>query len=595
MNDRLEAEKEALEALVNPLNKKIEGYYEVNPDGTLGVYVPGLNDQIEAVQDELDKVNQEWAEQQKKEDEALELQKKELALQEAIKNLEQAQLDLETAKNERTVYTLKDGVWAWRADEQAIKDAEEALEDAEKAKEDAEKELEDLKEQQAHDKIVGALEDQLEALEKQKKLIQKQIEAYEKESEARQDYIEDLIEKAEDEKEAWEKYYDQKKEQYEEEKELWEDRKDQLQDQYDEEYKAWQERQEELQKQYDEWMDEWEEIQESVQEPARSIGEILADIAKNGTPAMKEQVDKITDLLEKMGVALDDFNNGLNKPNEGSGDGPYNGMTYDEVVQQMLENGKKWANATTQEEKDYWHNKNLELGALIGATYDPVTGQWDIFDYGSGSAKPNGQNSYDNPYNNKQSSETGNELISGSDNSSLGNSGKVTMVQAGTKIEQLKSKARNATSSEKQRLFEEANDLAVSQGAVSKTYTPSIDNWKWYDSDRNWLFDRGGVAHGKGIMLKDVQQPEVVLSPVLAADVLNPIKSKEFMQFADSLGIMFSSAHDFSADMRATPAQVSNNSTDSHNVYINGVQIGESMMQRPLSETLSLLGIHREM
>ena len=171
----------------------------------------------------------------------------------------------------------------------------------------------------------------------------------------------------------------------------------------------------------------------------------------------------------------------------------------------------------------------------------------------------------------------------------------MTMVQAGTKIEQLKSKARNATSSEKQRLFEEANDLAVSQGAVSKTYTPSIDNWKWYDSDRNWLFDRGGVAHGKGIMLKDVQQPEVVLSPVLAADVLNPIKSKEFMQFADSLGIMFSSAHDFSADMRATPAQVSNNSTDSHNVYINGVQIGESMMQRPLSETLSLLGIHREM
>jgi TP901 family phage tail tape measure protein len=600
LNDRLEAEKEALEGLVDPLNKKIEGYYEINPDGTLGVYVPGLDDEIEDLQDQLDKVNEEWDEQQKKEDEALALQKKELALQEAIKNLEQAQLDLQTAKEERTVYTLKDGVWAWRADEQAIKDAEDALEDAEQAKEDAEKELEDLKEQQAHDKIVNALEDQLEALEKEKKLIQKQIEAYEKESEARQDYIEDLIEKAEDEKEAWEKYYDQKKEQYEEEKELWEDRKDQLQDQYDEEYKAWQERQEELQKQYDEWMDEWEEIQESVQEPARSIGEILADIAKNGTPAMKEQVDKITSLLKQMGVAFDDFYDNLNKPSGGSGDNLYNGMTFEEVVQKMYENGQKWTNATSQAEKDYWHQKNLELGALIGATFDPATGAWD---FSTAFGQGNNNQSW-TPNQNQVSSGTStgsgtsSGLLQGNGNQNQ-STGKVEitqdMVQAGMRISNIKSQAQSASEDEKKDLFEQANTLAVANGALSTTYSSNVNNWKWYDSNGNWLFDKGGVADGKGVMLKDVAQPEVVLSPVLASDVLNPIRNKEFMQFADSLGIMFSSAHDFAADMSAAPAQISNNSTDSHNVYINGVQIGESMMQRPLSETLSLLGIHRNM
>lgn len=193
LNEQLEAERDALEALTDPLHKEIEGYYTVNPDGTIGEYVPGINDRLDDLNDQLDKENEKWNEQKEREEAALALQKKELALQEAIKNLEQAQLDLETAKNERTIYTLKDGVWGWRADEQAIQDAEDALEDAEQAKEDAEKELEDLKEQQAHDKIISNLEDQIKALEKQKELINKQIDAYEKESEARQDYIQDQI------------------------------------------------------------------------------------------------------------------------------------------------------------------------------------------------------------------------------------------------------------------------------------------------------------------------------------------------------------------------------------------------------------------
>ena len=144
-------------------------------------------------------------------------------------------------------------------------------------------------------------------------------------------------------------------------------------------------------------------------------------------------------------------------------------------------------------------------------------------------------------------------------------------------------------------MFNEANQLATSKGAQSLAYTPNINDWMWYNSSGDWLFDRGGVARGKGVMLKGVDEPEVVLSPVLASDVLNPVRNDEFMQFADALGIMFSSAHDFAADLRATPPSVSNNNTDSHNVYINGVQIGESMMQKPLSETLSLLGIHRNM
>ena len=594
LNDRLDDEKKALEALTDPLNKQIEGYYEVNPDGTVGVYVPGLNDQIEDLQDQLDAENEKWDEQQEREEEALQLQKKELALQEAIKNLEQAQLDLETARNERTVYTLKDGVWAWRADESAIKDAEDALEDAEQAKEDAENDLEDFKEEQAHKEIVDLLEDQIEALEKQKEQIEAQIEIYERESQARQDYIQDLIDQAEDEKEAKEDYYNKIIEQNQKEIDARQEYYDNLKAQYDDELEFWETRVDELQKQYDEWAEQWEDIQDAMTGDVRSIEEILADIANYGTPQMKAQVDRVTDLLEQMGVAIGDFNQSMgdmSKPSTG-------GATSSEqsTIDQMKANAQAWYEAYMRgdtAEMQRLEDLNDELGTGIRAWRDNNGVWWDkngnkLFgDWNPGDGYINSNTSG----NNAQPNTSGGPVSGNGSGTSSG----MTMAQVNDRIEEIRQQAVGASETEKRSLFNEANRLATSKGAQSLSYTPNINDWMWYNSSGDWIFDRGGVARGKGVMLKGVDEPEVVLSPVLASDVLNPVRNDEFMQFADALGIMFSTAHDFAADLRATPPSVSNNNTDSHNVYINGVQIGESMMQKPLSETLSLLGIHRNM
>lgn len=593
LNDRLDDEKKALEALTDPLNKQIEGYYEVNPDGTVGVYVPGLNDQIEDLQDQLDAENEKWNEQQEREEEALQLQKKELALQEAIKNLEQAQLDLETARNERTVYTLKDGVWAWRADESAIKEAEDALEDAEQAKEDAENALQDFKEEQAHKEIVKLLENQIKALEKQKDQIEAQIEIYEKESEARQEYLQDLIDQAEAEKEAKEDYYNKIIEQNQKEIDARQEYYDNLKAQYDDELEFWETRVDELQKQYDEWAEQWEDIQDAMTGDVRSIEEILADIANYGTPQMKAQIDKVTDLLEQMGVAIGDFNQSMGDvSNLGTG-----GTTSNEqsIIDQMKANAQTWYEAYNRNdtaEMDRLEQLNTQLGNSIGAYRDYDGVWWDR--YGNklfGSWTPgDGYSASGTTASGTQSNYGGEQSTTGS-----GSSSGMTMGQVNDRIEEIRNQAVGASASEKKSLFDEANRLAVSKGAQSISYSPDINDWMWYNSSGDWLFDRGGVARGKGVMLKGVDEPEVVLNPVLAADVLNPARNDEFMQFADALGIMFSSAHDFAANLRATPPAVSNNSTDSHNVYINGVQIGESMMQKPLSETLSLLGIHRNM
>lgn len=593
LNDRLDDEKKALEALTDPLNKQIEGYYEVNPDGTVGVYVPGLNDQIEDLQDQLDAENEKWEEQQEREKEALQLQKKELALQEAIKNLEQAQLDLETARNERTVYTLKDGVWAWRADESAIKDAKDALEDAKQAKEDAENDLKDFKKEQAHKEIVKLLENQIKALEKQKKQIEAQIEIYEKESKARQEYLQNLIDQAEAEKEAKEDYYSKIIKQNQKEIDAREEYYKSLKSKYDDELKFWETRVDELQKQYDEWSDQWEDIQDAMTGDVRSIEEILADIANYGTPQMKAQIDKVTDLLKQMGVAIGDFNKSM-----GDVSSPSTGGTTpnkQSTIDQMKANAQAWYEANNRNdtaEMERLERLNTQLGNSIGAYRDYDGVWWDkngnrLF----GNWKP-GQSSNSIPSygtSNQYGSESG-QSSSGSENFSG-----LTMSQANDRIEEIRQQAVSASESEKRSLFNEANRIATSKGAQSLSYTPNINDWMWYNSSGGWLFDRGGVARGKGVMLKGVDEPEVVLSPVLASDVLNPVRNDEFMQFADALGIMFSSAHDFAADLRATPSSVPNNSTDSHNVYINGVQIGESMMQKPLSETLSLLGIHRNM
>lgn len=586
LNDRLEAEQEALENLVDPLEKQIEGYYTVNPDGTVGAYIPGINDKLDYWQELLDEENKKWQEEQDQYEYEREKEKKKLALIEAIKNLEQAQLDLETAKNERTVYTLKDGVWAWRPDDQAIQEAEDALEDAEQAKEDAEQELEDLKEEQAHDKIVGLLEDQIEALEKQKEQIEAQIEIYEKESEARQDYLQDQIDYWEKEKEAQEDYYNDLIEAHEKEIEAIQDHYEALKAQYDDEIEFWEGRIEELQGKYDAWMEEWEGIQEAIQEPARSIAEILDDIAKYGTPAMKEQVDNITALLRDMGVALDDFNSSIDTGggsggNQGGGSG---GLSYQETVDLMKQNAQAWHDAMARGDKDtadYYYNWNQELGDGIGADFDDYTGTWTD-KYG------NPLFTLDNDYSGGGSSSSGRPFSGGSSSSGM------SMVEVANRIDELKLQAGTGSMTTKKEAFEEANRLAVSKGALPIEYSPFPNDWYWYDAEGNWLFDKGGVAHGRGVMVKDVEAPELVLSPVLAADVLNPVKNTEFDRFAKDLGIMFGAAQNYTPDTRMERQPVVHN-VDSHNVgaIINGVELGENMLDRPLSEILSLLGIHR--
>ncbi len=450
LNEQMEAEKERLEALKQPLEdwktsledqktaleEQITGYYKLNPDGSMGAYIPGLDDELDRIQGQIDQVDQQledandelnrvkdaWDEQKKRDEEALTLQKKQLAVEEAQKAVQDALLALQTARSERNIYTLKDGVWAWRADEEAVAKAEKALAEAEKAKEEAEKELQDYKEEQAHKLILKRLEEQIKTLEEQKKsleeqkklvdrqkellnkqidainkqisAINKQIEAYERESSARQKLIQDLIDRSEQEKKAWEDHYAALKDQYSQQLELLEAEK-----------KSAEERKKAAEKQYDDWMDTWEDIRKGIETPARDISEILNDIARYGTPAMAGQVDRVTELLRQLGYAIDDVVSGGGYDPDGGGDwggsssggneGGSSGGDVDpfrrQVIDQMLANARQWASTSDETVRKNLERQNQELGMQIGANYSPASGTWDIFDYdanGNPSVKP---------------------------------------------------------------------------------------------------------------------------------------------------------------------------------------------------------------
>lgn len=67
---------------------------------------------------------------------------------------------------------------------------------------------------------------------------------------------------------------------------------------------------------YDTLKAEWKRITDSLQEPTRTIDDILSDIARNGTPKMRQQVDEVNNLLGKLNQYIAGAMNGTMLPGQ---------------------------------------------------------------------------------------------------------------------------------------------------------------------------------------------------------------------------------------------------------------------------------------
>lgn len=190
---------------------------------------------------------------------------------------------------------------------------------------------------------------------------------------------------------------------------------------------------------------EWKAITDAIKEPGRDIAEVLSEIATNGTPAMKAQVDNITALLGKLG--------------------------YDVAV-------------------------------VAGAQY------------GGG--------------------------VSGSDNDKI-------------------------------------------RKMINGDYTGAV-------------FDSGGFAGMKGIMLKDTDGMETILPPSLTKAIIQPERGAQFTRFTDDLARLFGISERYS--LGASPVLNGGfGGSDSHDmVYqINGIKIGSDEAQKPFYEVMRHIAVYSNM
>ena len=103
-------------------------------------------------------------------------------------------------------------------------------------------------------------------------------------------------------------------------------------------------------------------------------------------------------------------------------------------------------------------------------------------------------------------------------------------------------------------------------------------------------YDSGGIASGLGYMLKATKADEVVLNGKLSSAILSPKRSQQFSDFTNAMERMFN----MSAMMERPHSVAGFSTNDSHNtnVYMNGIKIGSDMLNKPLSEVLSVLPIY---
>ena len=103
-------------------------------------------------------------------------------------------------------------------------------------------------------------------------------------------------------------------------------------------------------------------------------------------------------------------------------------------------------------------------------------------------------------------------------------------------------------------------------------------------------YDSGGIANGLGYMYKATKADEVVLNGKLSNAILSPKRSQQFADFTSSLEKMFG----MSSMMERPRSMAGFSTSDNHstNVYMNGIKIGSDMLNKPLSEVLSVLPIY---
>lgn len=264
---------------------------------------------------------------------------------------------------------------------------------------------------------------------------------------------------------------------------------------------------------YDALEEGWEDIVESVQEPTRSISEILRDIAENGTPLMKAQVETTGQLLSNLNNYIASaISSTAGDSYTGGGGSPSKDYSKDTV-----DYSANMATAGDEAAFQYWaeqRNNKMEAQGI-----DPKAEGWKTNEeiYAEWKDKQNG----------------------GPSSSKSTSSGK-----------------SSSTSS-----------------SSSKSSTSSGSKTSWWSSAKKTtgkkVYDGGGVLKGLG-GIKATPEDEMILPPEITKAMLSPSSNAVFQARMRELGLLYGGG----GHTGALPAGGIQNNRSSQDHYGDVYQLG---------------------
>ena len=340
---------------------------------------------------------------------------------------------------------------------------------------------------------------------------------------------------------------------------------------------------------------EWKRITDSLQSPTRTIGDILSDIARNGTPKMRQQVEEVNTLLGKLNQYIAGTVNGgqvPGQPGEVPGTAGANGSTGGYYFDFNKNPGGGWTQAEMDEgfknsgSSSSFSGWQLADGSSANLNYKDTTpvGNGTKLQYKGPdmsrdpklAGKTVEKNGYVITYDENGYAKSAINAHQGAAGSKL--SGKYDKVDAdGNKM--------HYTGFNKDidysLAIKQAKKAGLGEGAIKQLETERQNkiNALYGGKDPAKKYDSGGVLKGLG-GIKATSRDEIVIPPLLAEKMLEPSADSTFQKRMGELGWLYGAAERGSAMPGKTVMSRTSYDHYGDSYSVNGVQIGAEAANR---------------
>lgn len=340
---------------------------------------------------------------------------------------------------------------------------------------------------------------------------------------------------------------------------------------------------------------EWKRITDSLQNPTRTIGDILSDIARNGTPKMRQQVEEVNTLLGKLNQYIAGTVNGgqvPGQPGEVPGTAGTNGSTGGYYFDFNKNPGGGWTQAEMDEgfknsgsssSSSGWQladgssaNLNYKDTTPVGNGTKPQYKGPDMSRDEKLAGKTVEKNGYVITYDEDGYAKRAINVHQGAAGSNL--SGKYDKVDAdGNKMHY----AGFNKDIDYSLAIKQAKKAGLGEGAIKQLETERQNkiNSLYGGKDPAKKYDSGGVLKGLG-GIKATSRDEIVIPPLLAEKMLEPSADSTFQKRMGELGWLYGAAERGSAMPGKTVMSRTSYDHYGDSYSVNGVQIGAEAANR---------------